>query len=271
MARFTRDPNRVNFTVEQEGKEYNLRLLYRSQANFTTLLNLLGSNYYSTIEGPNYTLELKAVAVELAKLELALEDVDADRSFDQTRSDFLYSIVGYLMLLNGQIPAITFSDATFKSFLLNLVKIYFQGSVPKSMSDAVGLFISGDISVTENFLLVRQGASGFDISDQFGFQIDILAPPGGGFPTNVFAVDSSIRQILDIIRPAHTLYTIRYIFTDTYIPNDAAQTILDSMSSSLNTYFYEDFRSYWNGIKDRDRLGHKANKSVVAEDHSKDF
>jgi hypothetical protein len=266
MARFTRDPQRLNFTIQEEGKEYNLRLFYRAQAILTTLLDLLPSSYYSTITGPNYTIELKAVAVELARLELALEDVDSDRAFATTRSDFLYSIVGYLMLLNGQIPAIQFSDSAFKSFLLNLVKIYFQGSVPKSMSDAVGLFITGDVTVTENFLLVRQGASGFDISDQFGFQIDVT-----GFPPNVFSLDSSIRQILDIIRPAHTLFKIRYIFTDQYIPNDTAHKILDSMSWTLNTYFYEDFRRYWGGIVNRDRLGRKMSVRVTGEDHSKDF
>ena len=44
------------------------------------ILNLLPSNYISAIQGPNYTIELKAVAVELAKIELALEDVDLDRA-----------------------------------------------------------------------------------------------------------------------------------------------------------------------------------------------
>lgn len=271
MARFTKDPQQVNHTLQQSGKEYNLRLFYRAQAIFTTLLDLLPSNYASAVVGPNYTLELKAVAVELARLELALEDADSDRAFSDTRSDFLYSIVGYLMLLNGQIPAIQFSDEAFKSFLLNLIKIYFQGSIPKSMSDAVSLFITGNVTVTENFILVRQGASGFDISDQFGFKIDITAPPGGGFPPNVFALDSSIRQILDVIRPAHTLFTIRYIFTDKYLPNDAVQKVLDSMSWTLRTYFYDEFRRYWGGIRDRDRLGAKTNQAVVSEDHSEDF
>lgn len=278
MARFSFDPSRLNYTIQQQGKEYNLRLFYRAQAIFTTLLDLLPSNYISTVEGPNYTLELKAVAVELARLELALEDISGDLNWgattnqQQTRSDFLYSIFGYLMLANGSIPTITFSDESFRSFLLGLLKIYFQGSIPKSIADAVALFYTGQVTVTENFLLVRQGASGFDISDEFGFGIDILAPPGGGFPPDIFDVDSSIRQILDIVRPAHTLYRIRYIFTDNYIPNgDTIDKVLDAMSWILDIYNYEDFRSYWAGIRDRDRLGAKVNMSVTDEDHSKDF
>jgi hypothetical protein len=269
VARFVRDPNRLNFTTEQSGKEYNLRLAQRSRSIFTTLLRLLPSNYISTVEGPNYSNEIKAVAIELARIELALEDVSDDRSFPTTRSDFLYSIAGYLLLLNGRLPPLAFDDVEFRNFLLNLVRIYFQGSVPQSMSDAVALFYKGDVSVTENFLLVREGASGLDISDQFGFQVDVMT--GGSFPPDVFALDAGTRALLDIIRPAHTLFRIRYIFTDKYLPNDTLGKIVDASRWHLATYFYEDFRSYWAGILNRDRLGAKTNQAIVDEDHSSDF
>ncbi len=271
MARFVFDPNRLNSTVSQSGKEYNLRLMQRAQTIFTTLLNLLPSSYISAVQGPNYTNAMKAVAVELARIELALEDIDRDRGFATTRSDFLYSIVGYLVLVNSRLPDLGFDDEAFRNFFLNLIRIYFQGSIPKSMSDVVHLFMTGDIEVTENFLLVRKGASGYDISDEFGFQIDVIAPPGGGFPVDIFNADSAIRQILDLVRPAHTLFRIRYIFTDHYIPNDTIGKILDAMRWRMGIYYYDDFRSYWAGIRDRDRLGKKVNQTVTGEDHSDDF
>ena len=276
MARFAFDPTRLNYSLQQSGKEYNLRLLQRSQAIFTTLLNLLPSSYVSAVQGPNYTIALKAVAVELARIELALEDVNFDYNFAltsqaQTRSDFLYSVIGYLVLVNGQLPPLQWDDATFRQFLVSLIRIYFQGSVPKSMADVVALFFSGNITVTEDFLLVRKGAAGYDISDEFTFQIDITAPPGGGFPPDVFDNDSATRIILDLVRPAHTLFRIRYIFTDTYIPNDVFHVVLDALRMQLGAYYYEDFRSYWPGIRNRDRLGRKTNQEVVGEDHSNDF
>jgi hypothetical protein len=245
--------------------------MQRAQTIFSTLLGLLPSNYASSVQGPNYTQALKAVAVELARLELALEDVDRDRAFATTRSDFLWSIVGYLVLVNSKLPELGFSDEDFRNFFLNMIRIYFQGSIPESMADAVRLFISGDIQVTEQFLLLRQGASGLDISDEYGFTVDYIAPPGGGFPPNLFESDSAIRQILDLVRPAHTLYRIRYIFTDTYIPNDTIGRILDAMRWRMGIYHYDDFRSYWAGIRDRDRLGKKVNQCVVGELHSDDF
>lgn len=269
MARFTLDLSRVNFSIERKGKEYNLRVLKRAQTIFTNLLNLLPSNYVSAIQGPNYTLELKAVAVELAKIELSLEDIDLDRDFRKTRSDFLYSMIGYLVFLNNRLPPLEFNDDEFRKFLLALISIYFQGSVPESIQDAVGLFINEDFTVLENFLLVRNGASGLDISDQFGFQINIETT--GTFPPDLFNLQSSIRIILDIIRPAHTLFKIRFIFRDDYRPNDPINKILDAMKWRLSNYHYEDYRNYWKGIKDRDRLGKKENQLVFGEDHSEDF
>jgi hypothetical protein len=272
MARFLYDGNRLNYTLQQQGREYQLRLTARAQSIFTSLLNLLASNYVSAVQGPNYTLELKAVAVEIAKLELALEDVSWDYNFgalpnqQSTRTDFAYSIIGYLILVNGGIPTLQFDDVQFKQFLLSLIGIYFQGSVPASMAAVADLLIQGQVVVTESFLLVREGASGLDISDEFTFSLDVLAPPGGGFPLNAMDVDSTVRMLLDIVRPAHTLYTIRYIFQDQYLG-----PILDSVRSSLGAYYYDDFRSYWQGIKNVDRLGKKTNQVVVGEQHGPDF
>jgi hypothetical protein len=269
MARFTVDPNRLNFSIIPKGKEYNLRVLQRGQTIFSALLNLLPSNYISAVEGPNYTLELKAVAVELAKIELALEDVNTDLDYTRTRAEFLYSFIGYLVFLNGRIPPLEFDDSEFRKFLLNLIRIYFQGSIPKSLKDATALFLTEDFTILENFLLQRAGTSGLDISDQFGFQISVTAT--GTFPPEIFQVESSIRIILDIVRPAHTLFTIRYIFTDNYNPNEPTGRILDASRWRMASYYYEDYRSYWSGLRDRDRLGRKQNQRITGEDHSKDF
>lgn len=265
MARFTLDPTRLNYTLTRGGKEYNLRLQQRAQAIFSGLLGMLPSNYTSTVQGPHYTVELKAVAVEIARIELALEDINCDVDYTRTRSDFLYSIVGYLCFLNNRLPSLDFDDEEFRRFLLSLIRIYFKGSVPSAIKDAVGLFLQTDFKVLENFLLIRQGTAGLDISDQFGFQIDVSVP--NQVPQEIFDLESSIRIILDIVRPAHTLFRIRFIFTDDYTPNEPEGRVLDAMRWDLYAYYYEDYRSYWGGLKNIDRLGRKENQAVKAEDH----
>ena len=267
MARF----DKPTTPLVQSGTEYERRLSIRAQALFTNLLNLLPSSYISTVQGPNYTMELKAVAVELSRLELALEAVSSDADFRYTRPEFLYQVVGYLVFLNGKLPKTGFDDVEFKAFLLQVLAIYFKGSTPETMRDVVALFVSSDVKVTENFLLFRAGASGLDISDQFGFQVD-LDTPLNVFPTEFFTNQANIMQLLDVIRPAHTLYRIRVIFRDSYSPNgDTLGTILDSMRWNLSSYEYDDLRKNFSGIQGVDTLGVKQNQSVLAEDHSEDF
>lgn len=267
--RFVNDLNRLNHTVEQNGVEYNLRLTQRTQSIFKNLLDLLPSNYISTVEGPNYSVEIKAVALELARLELALEDVKFDIDFQTTRTEFLYTLIGYMVFMNGQLPKTDYDDEQFRQFLLSVIGIYFKGSVPTALLEGVHLFFSGSTTLTENFLQARLPTSGLDISDEFGFQVNVTDTTNG-FPTDTFTLESNVRLLLDIIRPAHTLFQIRYIFTDQYNPNNG-QGILDASRSSLSNYYYEDFRVYGRGLLDQDRLGRKVNQLVIGEDHTGDF
>ena len=268
MSRFSAPSSN---TIVEKGTAYNRALVVRAQALFTNLLNLLPSSYISTVQGPNYTEELKAVAVELARLELALEAVSYDADFRYTRTEFLYQTVGYLVYLNGKLPKVSFDDVEFRSFLLKVIGIYFRGSVPAALKDAIALFFTDRVTVYENFILVRQGASGLDISDQFGFQIDLDAPDGA-FPPNFFDNQENVRQLLDIIRPAHTLFRIRVVFTDTYASNgyDLGR-ILDEMKWNLTAYWYDDLRHNFRGLRGVDRLGVKESVPVLGEDHSSDF
>lgn len=268
MARFEIDPDRVNFTVQAKGKEYNLRLLQRSKAIFAQFLRLLPSNYVSSVEGPTYTIELKAVAVELARIELAIEDVNTDIDLSKTRSEFVWAVLGRMLFLDDNIPALEHNDVAFREFLVSLLRIYLKGSIPEAIREAVDLLMPNSFEVLENFLLTRAGASGFDISDQFGFQV-VIDVTGESIP-DLFDIQSSLRIILDVIRPAHTLFTLRYRFHDTYEPNDEGE-ILDAMRWALADYYYDDVRKYWGGIRDRDRLGQRRNRSVTDEDHSADF
>lgn len=267
--RFVNDPDRLNHIIPQSGKEYNLRLIQRTQSIFKNLLDLLPSSYISTIEGSNYSVEIKSVALELARLELALEDVKFDVDFHTTRTEFLYTLIGYMVFMNGQLPQTDFDDEQFRQFLLNVIGIYFEGSIPSALLEGVKLFFSNTTNLKENFLLARLPASGLDISDEFGFQVDVTDTTTG-FPDDTFSLEANVRLLLDIIRPAHTLFKIRYIFTDHYNPNGGLG-ILDSSRGSLSTYYYEDFRVYSHGLLDQDRMGRKINQLVIGENHTGDF
>ncbi len=276
---------RVNQNAFETGEEYNNRLLAESQREFTILLSLLSSYFTSRIDGPNYARELKAMAIELARIRLTLSDVMNDTYFSATRGEYLWQVLTVMLFpktfgyASGGAPTIDQTDLEFRAFLQQIVAIYFKGSIPQSIQKAVELVTGGTVIVRENFLEARQKDSGLDISDEFGFEVDIFLP----FTKNIdtFLADKNIRLLLQIIRPAHTLYKLKYIFQDTYTgqqlppsPNGVSpqpNKVVDSFTFTLTNYSYEDFRKFVGGIAGLDPKGSKKAVQVLNEDHSGDF
>jgi len=267
---------RVNYNTYEDGEEYRNRLIDEANFQFQVFLRLLSSYWQSTIDGPNYTREIKTMCIELARIRLALEDIQTDTYYNQTRGEFIYQVLTTILFPKKNAPRPGLSDIGFRAFLNEVVRIYFQGSIPASIKEAVELITNGQVIVTENFIETRKPGSKFDISDQFGFKVDVLMESPSDF--DIFLADKNIRVLLNIIRPAHTLYRISYILEDEYTgQQDSDPTVnkpykvVDTFSWILENYGYEDFRRFFGGIKGIDLLGMKQSVAVVGEDHSGDF
>lgn len=276
---------RVNQNTYESGEEWNNRLLAESQREFTILLSLLSSYFTSKIDGPNYARELKAMAIELSRLRLTLSDAMNDTYFSATRGEYLWQVLTVMLFpatfgyQTGGAPTIDQTDIQFRTFLNQLILIYFKGSIPPSIQKAVELVVGGTVILRQNFLEARQPASGLDISDEYGFEVDIFLP----FVNNIdiFLADKNIRLLLQIIRPAHTIYILKYILQDMYLgqqqplgPNGISPQpakVTDSFTFSLTNYSYEDFRRFVGGVAGLDANGFKHAEQVVNEDHSSDF
>jgi hypothetical protein len=263
-----------------DGEVYLSQLNDEANKNFQILLLLLSSYFQSRIDGPNYTRELKAIAIELSRIRISLEQVRTDINFKQTRGEFLYQVITSLLFPNGA-PDTGKPDQQFRDFLNEIIKIYFQGSIPASIQKAVELLTNNsEVRVTANVDLSDIPNSGFDISDQFGFQVDVFLNLPPGF--DIFKAEQNIKILLDIIRPAHTLYRLRYILRDGYLGqqqtgpnvgdvNSRLPKIRDALRMKIENYYYEDFRKFVEGVEGIDELGFKKSKSVIFEDHSHEF
>jgi hypothetical protein len=258
------------------GEEYINRLQSEAERSFRILLSLLSSYWQSTIDGPNYARELKAVAIELSRLRLALEDIQQDVNYATTRTEFLYQVVtSTLFPQPSGAPNLNKSDEDFRQFLLQIIKIYYAGSIPDSLSKVVQLVTNEQVVIHENFLEARRSGSGYDISDQFGFSVDIILNSPGQI--DVFTANRNIRLLFSIIRPAHTLYKLKFILQDTYLGsrhtnlNIQTNKIRDENRWIFSDYRYEDFRKFVEGVQGVDPFGSKRTISIVNEDHSDDF
>jgi len=271
---------RINFNTFESGEEYLYRLEEEANRHFKVFLTLLSSYWQSTIDGPNYTREIKSMAIELARIRLALDEIRKDAYYASTRADYLYQTLTYLLFPRGtKVANPNLDDIDFRDFLIKLIALYFKGSIPSALQSAVELVTNAEVLITENFEEAKKPGSKFDISDQFGFNIDVLLD--SPVDTDVFLADKNIRILLSIMRPAHTLYNLRFILQDEYLGQsddgtghsdpDQPHKILDSFSWALYNYGYEDFRRLVEGVKGVDELGVKEVKDVEGEDHSLEF
>lgn len=251
----------------ESGEDYIKKLNNETNLYFNTFLSMLSSYWKSTIDGPNYARELKSMSLSLAKLRLSLEQVRSDTFYDQTRGEFLYQVVTNL-LFPKEIPGTNLSDTDFKGFIQKVLMIYFNGSIPSSMEKAVKLFMDGEVSVKENYVQSGSKKSGFDISDQFGFTVNVIV--NSKVLDDLIVSDKNVRILLDIIKPAHVLYKIKYIFKDMYVGNETADEhvkVKDSLAFVFSSYTYDDFRKFTNGLYRIDRLGSKKSVKVLNERH----
>lgn len=265
---------RVNFNVYDSGQDFLNRLERESTRNLQSFLTLLSSYWRSTVDGPSYVRMIKAMCTELARIRLILEDSRTDAYYNQTRPEFLYQVLTSVMFPKGNIPDPKLPDLDFRDFLISVLASYYKGTIPSSMQDAINLFVGGRAKIVENFLEARDINSGLDISDQFTFDIDVLLDSPNDI--NVFLADKNIKTIMSILRPAHTLYRIKYILQDEWLgqkdlDKNIAGKVVDELHVDIFNYGYEDFRRYCAGVDGLDRLGVKVPIDIVDEDHSDQF
>lgn len=268
---------RISWDAFEAGEQYESRLISEANNIFQVFLTMLSSYWQSSIDGPNYAREIKAMSIGLARIRLALDDVRSDIRYSTTRTDFLYQVMSSIMFpADPGVPNPNLSDQDLKQLLLNILSIYFQGSIPDSMQEAAQLFVNAQVIVKENFLEARKPGSGYDISDEFGFEIDVLFGSLKG--TDVLLSNRMMRILLNIIRPAHTLLRIKYILQDTWNgqgdpdpAKDNTAKVADSFRLAISNYGYEDFRRFVEGVYGVDDMGTKRSHSVVNEPHSGDF
>lgn len=262
---------RLNFNAFEAGEEYLVRLHDEADRNFKLLLGLLSSYWKSTVDGPSYARELKAMAIALAQVRLALEDLQTDGSYGTTRSEFLYQTVTSA-LFPGEAPDLQSTDEDFRQFLVKVVQLYFAGSVPETVKKAVELLTSGTVTVREPHVERRKSGVERDPADDFTFDVDVVLPSSRS-PDTILA-DRNIRILLSMVRPGHILYRMKYVLADTYVgaatlTNPAR--VRDAFSFVLSSYSYEDFRKFVDGVDGVDKLGSKVSIPVTGEDHSADF
>lgn len=214
-------------------------------------LQLLPSNYVSKVTGPFYTLQFQAAAEQIAEIQIEAQEAYGDTAYEYLRPEFMFQILGTLVFPDAKddgYPTLM-GDLTYRDFLRRMVELLLQGATKKTIEDGLVLLSDATFEVLERSVLGRQTPhSAWQFDDQFTFEINVseTADETGleRFPVDPFILQENVRIVMRALKPAHTLYDYRHLFTETF-----GQFFSDAMSFDWENYYYEDFRVFCCGAK----------------------
>jgi hypothetical protein len=161
-----------------------------AQAITKTILATLPSNYVSEVVGPNYSLQIRTVAEELAKIQVMANEVYENTDFDFTRPEFLYQTLSSLVFPNKDGIPVLDGDVTTRQFMVNMVTLLLDGTKKTSVEAGLQLLADGTITVREVFT-----EPGSTLEEQFQFVAESVSVEGmtlgGMLPhTHGYSVDA---------------------------------------------------------------------------------
>ncbi len=212
---------------------------------------VLPSNWVSQTNGPWYTLQFQAMAEQLAEIQLTSTEVLKDSTWDFTRPDFLWQVLGSFVFPGATdksgVPQID-GDKAYRTFLQKMVEFLLLGATKTSMTGGIeALDSSLVVTILERYLQTppRDTSGGYTLLDQFTVDI-FVETVSGGFPSDPFLTQKNAELVLAALKPAHVLYTYSYLFRDAFdkIADDEGGLYFD-----LDSYYYDDLRKYCLGAQ----------------------
>lgn len=196
---------------------------YRWYDSHVDIINRIKSNMESTYN--KYTDSsvfhgyFRALALEIARSMQIAEDYRDDTYYEggTTRSSLLYQNIGYLLKTT---PREEYTHDEYKQILMAVMFMLFHGSTKESLLAGLGVFlgISG-LKITENSLVESS-----DIAQQFGFTFDVAVADEPIRSWEDF--NESIDSVLRLVKPAHTYFLIRYLFSEIVRTKDIVDEIV---------------------------------------------
>ena len=229
-------------------------------------LQMLPSNYVAQVQGPFYTLQFQAIAETIADFQITAQEAFADSDYDYMRPEFLFQLVGTMVFPDASTdgyPTLK-GDLTYREFMKRMVALLLQGATKATVEGGLGLLSDAAWTVIEKAIAARsegkrtwdktagawkmQPGSAWGLADQFEFEVNAsyIDPTTGleRFPLDPFILQENVRIVLRALKPAHTLYDYRHLFTEAF-----GDFFTESSSWDLSNYYYEDLRKFCCGAK----------------------
>jgi|GEM_PF-1753936 len=259
---FTRDQNPA--PVSQTGQQAIRTLRDIVDSILRTFQQVLPSNYVAEIPGPYYVLQFQAAAEELAKIQLALEEIGLESDVDFARPEYLWQMIGTLVFPDTTkapvgIPEVD-GDLTYREFLRRMILLLLQGATLKVQEQGLELLTQAVIDVIAKVDWSDREISAWGFGEQHEFEINVLCRTiftdpttgeliegalGTGFPPDPFVALRNNLRILRALKPGKALFEYRHLFLDAFGDLFTAEPFIQ-----LDPWYYEDFRKFCCGMKE---------------------
>ncbi len=214
-------------------------------------LQLLPSNYVSQVQGPYYTMQFQAAAEQIAEFQITAQEAFADGTYEYLRPEFLFQVLGLLVFPDATddgYPTLH-GDLTYRDFLRKMVELLLAGATKKTIEGGLDILSDATFEVLERSVLGRQTpGTAWLFDDQFTFEINVTETDDTTgtqkFPFEPFILQENVRIVMRALKPAHTLYDYRHLFTENF-----GAFFSGAMTFDWQNYYYEDFRAFCCGAK----------------------
>lgn len=209
-----------------------------TQTNKTQgLLGMLDSNYKSDVPSTKYAMHLKAIAFESARYLCSSGGYNSDQIFVSTKGEFLYQNIGSFLFPGEQIPQTNDTDVIVRSFYLSIIESYFGGATKTNIEKSLYKFTGTSVILSENFELAKVNESLDSVVSQFVFNVNVDTSDPSIKDVNRLKAD--IKFLLDLIKPAHTVYQTNFIYKEEFF---SESSVLEDFTLDFYDYKYEDLR-----------------------------
>ena len=204
--------DKINRERYGSGIEYLKELDDLTRVIQDRMLRNLPSNYPKDLN-TNLAGLYRAIAEELARLQMDSSQLNDDRYFKFTRTEYLFQILGDLLFLGEKSINEDLNDVEYRDFLLKVKKAYMGGSRADNIQSALSDILSLPIELKEVYQSLRIKNTYYTLKDTHKMFFEISMDHAKS-SNNIGLLLSDIKFFIDLIKPAHTLYQTRLVWTE---------------------------------------------------------
>lgn len=241
MAIYTPDPEQLGRRRFPDNKGFRRDLLSLSTSLLAQIQNLSASNYPKD-PSTNLAILNNTAAREFGRMRYDIDSLGIDKEYSQTRIKFLQQILGERLFLYSRIAPSNYNDEAYRTYLIAIKDAYLKGSQKTTMEVLASEFTGQTIRIKELYLEARDPFSSLGVTDTHKMVVDVLVDNLLAPGYNIGILQNDLDFFINLVKPAHVLYTTRLIWTEQIDVNKIHDlTFGDLGGGCVPTYDYTGF------------------------------